>query len=308
MNTLARNSQYLDAEALAPQIMRPLIGVPTGRERSARMHGLPLYIMNQTYVRVLEEMGALPVLIPLGMSEATLRGTFERLDGLFLPGGEDIEPRHYDEAPHAKLGVTDSERDRTEMLLTRWAIERKMPLLAVCRGMQVLNVVCGGSLYQDLRSQRPELSQHDFTPPTYQRYRICHNIAIAPDSLLASALGRQHVINSMHHQAVKSVGMGLRVVATDEQGMVEALEMADAPFVVGVQWHPEELARTDEYHARLFRHFVLAAASDWRTNPRAADGGLDLAPLAGHLDGHLSAQLSAHRDGVDGQIGQQLEM
>ena len=264
MNDDLRNKKFLDGNSAFAHLRRPLIGVPMGRERSARMHGLPLYIMNQTYVRVLETVGALPVLIPLSMSEATLRGTFERLDGLFLPGGEDIEPHHYGEQPHERLGATDPERDRTEMLLTSWALETQMPLLAVCRGMQLLNVVCGGTLWQDLASQRPDLAKHDFVPPTYQRYRICHHVRIDGESRLARSLGRSHEINSMHHQAVKQLGMGLKAVAKDEAGVVEAVEMVDAPWVVGVQWHPEELAKTDSYSARLFGDFVRAAADDWR--------------------------------------------
>ncbi len=265
MNDDLRNRKFLCGDSALPAMHRPLIGVPMGRERSARMHGLPLYIMNQTYVRVLESVGALPVLIPLSMSEATLRATFERLDGLFLPGGEDVEPHHYGEQPHERLGTTDPERDRTEMLLTSWALETQMPLLAVCRGMQVLNVVCGGTLWQDLVSQRPDLTKHDFVPPNYQRYRICHHVRIDGESKLAHALGRSHEINSMHHQAVKQLGMGLKVVAKDEAGVVEAVEMPDAPWVVGVQWHPEELAKTDSYSTRLFFDFVRAAASDWRS-------------------------------------------
>src|SRR6186997_3537965 len=128
---------------------RPLIGVPTGREKSQRFFGLALYIMNQTYVRTLENLGALPVLIPLQMSQATLHGIFERLDGLLLPGGEDMDPSTYGAERHPQLGAPDKERDRTELLLTEWALAEGMPVLGVCRGAQVINVACGGTLYQD---------------------------------------------------------------------------------------------------------------------------------------------------------------
>lgn len=243
---------------------RPMIGVPTGREKSQRFFGLALYIMNQTYVRALENLGALPVLIPLQMSEATLRGIFERLDGLLLPGGEDLDPSTYGAEPHPQLGATDKERDRTELLLTEWALEAGMPVLGVCRGVQVLNVACGGTLYQDLHSQRPDLAKHDYFPPNYERFRISHSIQIEADSRLASALGTQHEVNSMHHQGIERVGEGLRAVAVSEDGLVEAVEVPELPFVLGVQWHPEELARTDQHSSRLFYNFVCAAANGWR--------------------------------------------
>ncbi|MEZ4867108.1 MAG: gamma-glutamyl-gamma-aminobutyrate hydrolase family protein [Caldilineaceae bacterium] len=243
---------------------RPLIGVPTGREKSQRFFGLPLYIMNQTYIRVLETLGALPVMIPLQMSEATLHGIFGRLDGLFLPGGEDINPACYGAAQHPQLGATDVERDRTELLLTRWAIEAGMPVLGVCRGIQVINVVCGGTLVQDLHSECPELEKHDYTPPAYERFRLSHTITIEPDSQLAHTLGTTHEVNSMHHQAIARLGAGLRVVGRAEDTLPEAVEIPALPFVVGVQWHPEELAATDQCSRGLFYAFVAAAAGPWR--------------------------------------------
>ncbi|MFZ1753127.1 MAG: gamma-glutamyl-gamma-aminobutyrate hydrolase family protein [Caldilineaceae bacterium] len=243
---------------------RPLIGVPMGRERSQRFFGLPMYIMNQTYVRELEKRGALPVLIPLNMSEATLRGTFERLDGLFLPGGEDIDPSNYGEERHDQLGPVDKERDRTELSLTRWAMEWGMPLLGICRGVQVINVACGGTLYQDLHSQAAELDKHDFYPPKYERFRVSHNVRIEPDSRLAQALGHVHEVNSMHHQGIKRLGYGLRIVATAPDGLPEALECPALPFILGVQWHPEELAKTDPHSADIFTRFVWAASDNWQ--------------------------------------------
>jgi putative glutamine amidotransferase len=265
MNRDLRNRLHLEEQAGVPTKKRPLIGVPTGREKSQRFFGLPLYIMNQTYVRTLENMGALPMLIPLQMSEATLHGIFERLDGLFLPGGEDIDPANYGEDRHAQLGATDHERDRTELLMTRWAIEAGMPVLGVCRGLQVINVVCGGTLYQDLHTQQPELQKHDYFPPSFERYRISHQVFIEPDSRLARALGTQHEVNSMHHQGIARISPVLRVVATAEDNLAEAVEIPELPFVVGVQWHPEELAKTDQHSAGLFHDFISASASDWRS-------------------------------------------
>lgn len=139
-----------------------------------------------------------------------------------------------------------------------------MPVLGVCRGVQMINVTCGGTLYQDLHSQRPDLTKHDYFPPSFERYRITHQVAIEPDSRLAQALGTVHEVNSMHHQGIAQLGGGLRVVARAEDGLPEALELPLLPFVVGVQWHPEELAKTDQHSSSLFYEFVTAAASDWR--------------------------------------------
>jgi putative glutamine amidotransferase len=216
-------------------------------------------------VRTLEQLGALPVMIPLHMTEASLRGIFERLDGLFLPGGEDIDPANYGAARHDLLGATDKERDRTELLLTRWAVERGMPVLGVCRGAQMINVACGGSLYQDILSDRPDLAKHDYFPPSFERYRISHPIDIEADSRLAHALGQVHEVNSMHHQGLDRIGYGLRVVARADDGLPEAVEAPALPYVVGVQWHPEELAKTDQMSANLFYDFVRAAAGPWRS-------------------------------------------
>lgn len=269
---------------------RPLIGVPTGREKSQRFFGLPLYIMNQTYIRTLEMLGALPVLIPLQMSNATLRGIFERLDGLLLPGGEDMDPSYYGAERHPQLGPTDRERDRTELLLTEWALEVGMPVLGVCRGVQVINVACGGTLYQDLTSERPDLQKHDYFPPNFERFRISHRVEIERGSLLARALGEVHEVNSMHHQGIDRLGTGLRPVAVAEDGLVEAVEMPGLPYVLGVQWHPEELAKTDQHSGTLFHEFVVASASPWRAErPPVAGERLRVrqARVPGGASGHF---------------------
>ncbi len=290
MNRDLRNQPYLLEQAGQTVVHRPLIGVTMGREKSQRFFGLSLYIMNQTYVRTLENLGALPVMIPLHMTDATLRGTFERLDGLFLPGGEDIDPANYGTERHPLLGATDKERDRTELLLTRWAIEAGMPVLGVCRGVQMINVACGGNLMQDIHSEQPDLEKHDYFPPSFERYRVSHRVDIEADSRLARALGQRHEVNSMHHQGIDRIGFGLRVVARAEDGLPEALEAPALPFVVGVQWHPEELAKTDQMSANLFYDFVTAAASPWRSQtPAEWRQQFRLACAAFGANGHDSA-------------------
>jgi putative glutamine amidotransferase len=289
MNRDLKNQVNLVEQAGHVVATRPLIGVTTGREKSQRFFGLSLYIMNQTYVRTLENLGALPVMIPLNMSEATLYGIFSHLDGLFLPGGEDIDPANYGSERHPLLGATDKERDRTELLMTRWALATGMPVLGVCRGVQMINVACGGTLTQDLHSEQPDLAKHDYFPPTFERYRISHRIDIEPDSMLAHAMGQVHEVNSMHHQGIERIGYGLRVTARADDGLPEALEAPALPFVVGVQWHPEELAKTDQTTANLFYDFVRVAAGDWRsqvpTEWTANFRQICALPIAGHEPG-----------------------
>jgi putative glutamine amidotransferase len=236
----------------------PLIGMPSDRDKSQRYYGLPVYIQNQTYLRALAAAGAAPVTIPLQLDEETLRVIFDRLDGIFLPGGEDLDPLTYGEEQHELLGAVDAERDRTELLLARLALETGKPLLAVCRGMQLLNVVSGGSLFQDIRALRKGSEQHDYFPPQFERIRISHTVTIDLDSPLGSIFGSETAVNSMHHQAVKALGQGCRPIAWAPDGVVEALQVIDHPFAVGVQWHPEELATQQGFQAnhRLFEAFV----------------------------------------------------
>ena len=220
MNPDPRNRMHLTAQPGKPDTKRPLIGVPTGREKSQRFFGLPLYIMNQTYIRVLENLGALPVMIPLQMSEETLFGIFQRLDGLFLPGGEDLDPSAYGQERHPQLGAPDKERDRTELLLTRWALAEGMPLLGVCRGIQVMNVHLGGSLHQDLGAERTGLAHQQKAPWSAR----VHDITVDPGSKLCAIVGTALRANSFHHQAIKQVAPSLTVTARAEVGLVEAVD------------------------------------------------------------------------------------
>jgi len=240
---------------------RPLIGLPMARDRSPRFYGLAIFIQNQTYVRALAEAGAAPMSIPLNLDETVLRAIYERLDGLFLPGGEDMSPESYGENPHELLGPTDPERDRTELTLARWALAEGKPIMAVCRGIQVLNVATGGTLFQDILTERPDSEKHDYFPPQFARNRISHEMRVENGTLLSRALDPNavHSVNSMHHQAIKALGEGLRPSAVAPDGVVEALEYQDHPFAVGVQWHPEELTTSDAGMAKLFGQFVQIA-------------------------------------------------
>ncbi|MCB0250427.1 MAG: gamma-glutamyl-gamma-aminobutyrate hydrolase family protein [Anaerolineae bacterium] len=238
--------------------LMPMIGMPCARDKSQRYYGLPIFIQNTTYLNAVTNAGGVPVIIPLQLSEEMLRVIYDTLDGVFLPGGEDLDPALYGEEHHEFLGPIDGERDRTEMLLARWALADGKPVLAICRGMQILNVASGGSLFQDIRAQRDGSEKHDYFPPAFERVRISHDIEIQPESRLGRIFGPQATVNSMHHQAVKSLGQQCQPVAWAPDGVVEAVEISDHPYALGVQWHPEELAthQQDAGSQHLFADFV----------------------------------------------------
>jgi putative glutamine amidotransferase len=242
---------------------RPIIGITT-QTLEAIPDQLPrCWVMSQRYVHVLSGAGAIPWVIPLlEHDEATLRGIYESLAGLFLPGGVDIDPAAYGEARGAACGRTDPARDWTELLLTRWALADRKPVLAVCRGAQLLNVAVGGTLYQDVESQHPTAIKHDqFPTGGRRRDDVSHDVRIVPESRLGRLLETEVLpVNSMHHQGIARLAPGLTAVATAADGLIEGVEVSDERFVLGVQWHPEDLVDVDPRMRRLFAAFIAAAS------------------------------------------------
>jgi putative glutamine amidotransferase len=243
---------------------RPVIGIATQTQQAVAGQTPLAWIMGQQYVRVLTEAGAVPWLVPLlPGDEATLRCIYERLDGVFLTGGIDVNPANYDEPPHSLCGPTDQDRDWTEMHLIRWAHADHKPVFGVCRGHQVINVALGGALYQDVGVQHPQAIKHDYFPSSgdYTRDYVVHDVEVAPGSRLSAILGAGRVrVNSMHHQGVKRLAPGLRATAFAPDGLIEGLEGVNGHFLVGVQWHPEELTDQDPAMRRLFGAFLVAAS------------------------------------------------
>jgi len=245
-------------------MLYPLIGVPCHNDRSARWSGFVIQAQGRAYIEAIAAAGGIPLLIPLNLSGPALRALCDSLDGILLAGGEDVTPMMYGETPHEKLGEVDEERDRVELELARLALADGVPLLGVCRGIQMLNVAAGGTLYQDIAAQRPGALKHDYHTAEYPRDYLAHQVHVVPDSRLATALGvTVTTVNSRHHQAVKATAPGMVVVARSPDGIVEGIESPAHPFAVGVQWHPENLATDAEGRRGLFEAFV-AAAREWK--------------------------------------------
>jgi putative glutamine amidotransferase len=227
--------------------------------------------LNEPYILAIQEAGGLPLVVTPAHGGPALRGLYELLDGLVLTGGEDVAPERYGEEVVHPSVESVPERDALEFLLLDWALADDLPVLAICRGIQVLNVGLGGTLYQDIPSDLPAHVGHDqmkIEPPA-GRSEPRHAVTLRPGSALADLLGAERAeVNSLHHQGIKALAPGLAAVAHAPDGLVEGVEPRDPArwrFVVGVQWHPEELLRAgDGPSRRLFEGFVAAAAKHAR--------------------------------------------
>lgn len=206
------------------------------------------------YIKSIEKAGAEVIYLPLIKSEKEALDLLETIDGLLMSGGEDINPTLYNEENLYCEEYID-ERDTSDLILLKCAIKKDIPVLCICRGMQILNIVQGGSLYQDLNSQRPTDVVH--RDPNKEVY-VKHLINVVKDSLLYKAINSNTCCyNGWHHQAVKDLGKGLRVTAFDDKGGIEAIELINAKYVLGVQFHPERyMVEEAEDASKLFENFV----------------------------------------------------
>lgn len=235
---------------------RPLIGVSCMNDASEG--GAALMAVRPTYLRALEAAGAVPLLIHLTDDLSVVRALYDLCDGILLPGGGDVAPHHFGEEPHPALGEVDEQRDAVELALARWSREDARPLMGICRGIQVINVAFGGTLWQDIPAQLPEHLDHRHNT-TLRQYDVPgHDIELEADSWIAGHVdARELMANTMHHQALKEVAPGLRVVGRAPDGVIEAVEGQGEQFVVGVQCHPEHLwSRAEPRWAAFFEAFV----------------------------------------------------
>jgi len=237
---------------------RPLIGLTTYRKTTKQSPPVTYLALMPSYVEAVEAAGGTPVMIPLGLSDESLLDLFNRLDGLVLTGGGDIAGRYYRSEHLGQILDVDEDRDHIELTLARAAVDQDKPLLAICRGHQVLNVALDGTLYEDVFKWMPGAIKHDFFGKFPRDYRA-HAVTIEPGSKLALALGRTEAkVNSLHHQGIRDLAPRLTATAYAPDGLIESVEVTDHPFAVGVQWHPENLIAADSSMLSLFRGLVDA--------------------------------------------------
>jgi putative glutamine amidotransferase len=211
--------------------VRPAVGITTSYAADREM-----FTLRDDYVRAVEATGALPLALAPGRPE-DVGDLLDRVQALVFTGGVDVQPALYGASPHPTVTEWDAPRDAFELALCREGIRRDLPILAICRGHQVLNVATGGTLVQDIPSELAGALNHD---PGGVRWTMAHEVAVQPGTRLHQILGRDHLpVNSIHHQAIAALGQGLVVSALGEDGVIEGVEMPARRFVLGVQWHPE---------------------------------------------------------------------
>ena len=227
--------------------MRPVIGITITTRQ-----GFVDY-----YVNAVAKAGGTPVVLPISRDTEALFPALDRLDGVIFTGGTDLDPQVYGEQPMYGLGEVKPNRDRHEFeLLSECVTNHSFPVMGICRGIQLINVHFGGTIYQDLEKQKPEGIMHSlidrmpFESPA-------HAVVIEPGSYLHDFLGKERLaVNSFHHQAVKDIGSGLRIISRADDGIVEGVQLDSDRFLMAVQWHPEMMADTDEDALNLFQGFV----------------------------------------------------
>jgi len=237
------------------QMQKPLIGITAGIIKNRA--GTPVCQVGQAYNEAVQRAGGVPLVIPTGMTAPGLSDLVTRLDGFILSGGADIDPVRFDGKSHPRVSGISPERDELEFGLLGEILRANKPLLAICRGIQVLNVGLGGTLYTHIEDQLDDALKHDWFPG-YPRDRRAHNVRLKKESFLNHLFSAEEIsVNSLHHQGIETLGKGLEAVGHAPDGLVEAVVVKDARFALGVQWHPECLP-DDPYSQALFRAFVQA--------------------------------------------------
>jgi putative glutamine amidotransferase len=252
---------------------RPLIGITTHSVEDTQRAALDRF--GAACVTEIEKAGGLPLLVPHGIDEATSLALLERLDGLLLTGGGDIATACYGGPPHPGVAGVDGWRDRVEHALALLAAERRVPLLGICRGCQVINVALGGTLHAEV-SEVPGTAPHTFYPD-HPVDRLSHTVRVVASSHLARLMPEPELwVNSLHHQAIDRLAPGLRAAALAPDGVIEAVELIDHPFGLAVQWHPEALPAQASTRA-LFTGFIDASRA------RCASSGSGASRVAGAM-------------------------
>ena len=236
----------------------PIIGVTTYQGKNDK--NLPIVALLRAYVDALVQAGSMPILIPSSLTDETPRALCGRLDGILFTGGGDIALDWFSGEPHPRVSGVDAERDSIEFSFLDTLVQDGIPFLGICRGIQVINVGLGGTLYTHIEDQLPGALKHDYYPD-FPRTYLAHKIMVESGTRLANILGEtDFFVNSLHHQGVKDIPAALKPAAYAPDGLIEAVELPNHPFGLAVQWHPEWL--TDQPATRrIFRAFVEAASS-----------------------------------------------
>jgi putative glutamine amidotransferase len=244
--------------------MSPIIAITVGEIINYDVGELwtpTIYGQSHTYTDAIVQAGGAPFILPLVDDEDVLRALYEKTAGFMLSGGHDLEPARYNsKQTYAKL-ITSPRRDKQELQLLQWALADDKPVLGICRGMQLINVGLGGTLHQDIKDNLPTAHDHTSSVTKKDFRHLAHELTIEADSRLADILGQTHIkTNTLHHQAIQTLGEGLVATAHAEDGVIEAIELPGKRFVIGVQSHPEALeAKTETLWRELFKAFVDSA-------------------------------------------------
>ena len=241
--------------------MKPLIGIHAHPTQNAyRGSTATIHSCGENYLFSVEKAGGIPLILPIYDDPDALDRYVALCDGFIVPGGIDVNPISYGETPHPLLTTCRLDYDEYQLHLIKKMLASKKPILAICRGIQIVNVAFGGTLWQDVSLQGPGTMHHyqqDITPGG-----ISHRVTIEEGSILSRLYGSEVWTNSYHHQCVKALGEGLRITARADDGTVEALEAVDHPYLHAVQWHPESFyPRPDNYMLAIFEEFIGACAA-----------------------------------------------
>lgn len=237
---------------------KPIIGVVgslSDESRANIMESTERVFISEKFINCVESAGGIPLILAHVNEMEDVKDQVEACDGIILCGGMDIHPLYYGEEPHHRLGFVNSKEDEYQIKVARMTLNLHKPILGICRGHQLLNVVCGGTLYQDLSEILSDTIKHNQISKRYEPY---HSVNITKNSKLEQILGSSALVNSIHHQCIKELGSGLKATAYAKDGVIEAIEMPGRDFIMGLQWHPEEMAmHGDENMMKIFKEFIL---------------------------------------------------
>lgn len=239
-------------------MVKPIIGITCFSDKASFCQDIEINAVDRFEIDKIFKVGGLPILLPLHANSKDLLQYLNLIQGLLIPGGADVNPALYNEKPSPKIEEFSVKRDKMEIILIKQAVKRKMPVLGICRGCQIINVAFAGSLYQDIEDCLKTKIEHNTDYHKIALWKkLVHKVEILPNSKLRQIIGKTHIkTNSLHHQAIKKLGKGLSVCAMTADKVIEGIEKTKfRQFLLGVQWHPESLNNCDN----VFREFIKYA-------------------------------------------------